>query len=181
MNATYHPPKRGGANHVGYNAGCVSPTVKDNYLVGGQALVFTNCSDITMTGNTLFGAVEDRLPSRFPDNTYVSDVPDTEHVIVRPNRYEPGKAYVTVYNWARRQWVDVDLRGVLQAGTRYEVRYVQSYWMPPILTGTYAGGVVRLLMDDARVTKPVGLDEGAPSTAPDFQVLVISPIAAPRR
>jgi hypothetical protein len=180
-NATYHPPRKGGANHVGYNAGCISPTLEGNYFVGGQALVFTNCSDINMTGNTLLGAFEDRLPSKFPDNTYLTEPPDTEHVIVRPNRYEPGRAYVTVYNWPRRQWIDVDLRGVMQTGARYEVRNVQTFWDSPVGGGTYNGGGVRLLMDSTKVSLPTGLDSGPPSTAPEFQTLVIAPLGSIRR
>jgi hypothetical protein len=176
-NATYQPPGKGGQNNLGYSAGCRRPTVRDNYLVGGQLLTLVNCEEVTITGNTFVGSVDESFPSIHPDNTYQSRRPESPKVIVRPSRYEPNHAHVTVFNWARQESVDVDLSGALEPGTKYDVYRVDDL-SDPVLTATYTGGTVSMPMQASEATAPVGLSS-PPSTAPEFQVFVVEP-ARPR-
>ena len=64
-----------------------------------------------------------------------SVAPATTKVFVRPNKYEPGRSHVVVYNWGRQSEVAVDLSGVLRAGNRYEVRNVQALFGAPVVSG----------------------------------------------
>ena len=51
-------------------------------------------------------------------------------VLVRPNKYEPGRANLCVYNWASQKAVDADLSAVgLKTGDRYAVRDVQNFFL----------------------------------------------------
>ena len=46
---------------------------------------------------------------------------------VRPNRYQPGRAHVIVYNWDLQPQVSVDLSMAgLGSGQRFEIRDVQE-------------------------------------------------------
>jgi hypothetical protein len=69
-------------------------------------------------------------------------------VFVRPNRYEPGRANVTVYNWDLKSDIEVDLHEVLMLGAPYEVRNVLDYYGDPVAAGTYSGTPVKLPMTD---------------------------------
>ncbi len=81
-------------------------------------------------------------------------------IFVRRNRFEPGRAYITVYNWDREGNVEADLRDVLEVGSPYEVRNVLDLQGDAILSGTYSGGSISLPMTGF-------------STGPEFNVLVV--------
>jgi hypothetical protein len=95
-------------------------------------------------------------------------------VFVRPNRYEPGRANVIVYNWDLKLNIEVDLDEVLMLGTPYEVRNVLDYYGDPVAVGTYSGAPVRLPMTGA-------------STRPEFNAFVVFsrphryPVGSPRQ
>ena len=155
---------------LGYSAGCANPRVTDNYIVGNTE--FVNCSNITMTGNTFYGAVEGFSPPNFPTNTYPPQRPSGTLVFVRPNQYEPGRANITVFNWSLASTVNVDLTGVLTVGSSYEIRNAQDYFATPVVTGTYAGGTLALPMSGLSVEAPVGVAT-PPATGPEFNAFVL--------
>ncbi len=108
--------------------------------------------------------------------------PTGAKVVVRPNRYERGRANIVVYNWDRAGSVSVDLSGVLQVGDRYEVRNVQSFFGAPVVSGTYSGGPITLPMTAVAPPTPVGgfAYGPVPATGPEFNVFVVLPAPAPR-
>ena len=65
------------------------------------------------------------------------------HISVRPNKYESGRAHVTVLNWSKQASVSVDLSAVLKSGEKFEVRNVVNL-SSPILTGVFDGSSVSL-------------------------------------
>ena len=65
------------------------------------------------------------------------------HISVRPNKYESGRAHVAVVNWSRQASVSVDLSAVLKSGEKFEVRNVVNL-SSPILTGVFNGKAVSL-------------------------------------
>jgi len=98
-------------------------------------------------------------------------------VFVRPNKYEPGRATIVVYNWAREQSVRVDLSTAMRVGTRYELRNVQNLFGKPVLTGTYAGGAVEIPMTGVEPPRPVGRSGPTPAlvrTGPAFDVFILN-------
>jgi hypothetical protein len=103
------------------------------------------------------------------------DPPLETKVFVRPNRYEPGRAHIVVYNWGRLSQVAVDVSGVLVEGDRYEVRNVQEVFGPPVSGGVYRGGSIDVPM--AGVAPPVPLGRAtrtAPHTGPAFDVFLLT-------
>jgi hypothetical protein len=63
---------------------------------------------------------------------------------VRPNKYEPGRAHVAVFNWDRQKSVEVDLGRALKPGARYVIHNVQDLYGKPVVAGTSDGKPVRL-------------------------------------
>jgi hypothetical protein len=103
----------------------------------------------------------------------ITGVPIGAQVIVRPNRYEPGRAMVTVYNWSRLGAVAVNLASVLSAGQSYEVYNVQNL-ASPVAGGVFGGGSITLPMSGVTPPPPVGMGSSrSPRTGPDFDVFII--------
>jgi hypothetical protein len=65
-------------------------------------------------------------------------------VFVRPNRYEPGRAHIAIYNPRSAPAVNVSLTNVLAVGQRFELRDVQNLFGKPALAGTFTGDSVSI-------------------------------------
>jgi len=101
--------------------------------------------------------------------------PSTTQVVVRPNKYETGRAFVAVYNFALQAVVDVDLSQVLTPGTSFQVRNVQDVFGTPVVSGTYAGGTVSVPMGGVQPPVPIGgAPRLAPKTGPAFDVFLVT-------
>jgi hypothetical protein len=173
-NYTYYPLTASrGENNIGYRSGCQNPVVQNNYFVGGETLVL-NCTNPTVVGNTFYGPAVSPLSRAYPGNAYYAARPSGVQVFVRPNRYEPGRAHVAVYNWDRRDAITVDLDGTLPRGATYEVRNAQDYFGDPVAVGRYDGGLVRIPMTGLRAAAPVEkIPVRLTPTAPEFGAFVI--------
>ena len=101
--------------------------------------------------------------ANYPNNTYAP--PGTPDVvlnknIVRANRYESGRAHITVFNWALNPTVSVDISNVqlynlgtkigkgplLQIGDSYEVRDAENFFKGPVVSGVYNGNPLTIPM-----------------------------------
>ena len=103
----------------------------------------------------------------------------TPEVFVRPNRYEPGRSTIVVYNWPRQSTVSVDLAAALPAGTEYVVHNVQDLAGAPVVRGTYRGGAIALPLSGVTPPVPVGMQVSpAPRTGPEFDVFVLTTVPA---
>jgi hypothetical protein len=156
---------------MGYSAGCASPTVTGNYVATTTS--FVNCtSGLTLEGNTFYGNINGFSPSAFPNNSYFFSPPTGVQVFVRPNLYEPGRANVTVFNWARSAAVSVDLSELLDEGDEFVVRNAQDYFGQPVASGTHSGRSIEIPMEGLAVAQPIG-HSSPPSVGPDFGVFVV--------
>jgi hypothetical protein len=104
---------------------------------------------------------------------YVRSRPTGTTVFVRPNQYEPGRANIAVYNWDLAASVNVNVSGILPVGALFEVRNVQNYFGPPVLSGTYTGQLLTLPMTGGVVVPPIGLAFTPQSMSPEFGVFVL--------
>lgn len=108
------------------------------------------------------------------NGTYTPGPPSGVWTFVRPNKYEPGRAHVAVYNWDLRPAVDVDLSAVLKPGAAYEVRDAQNFYGAPIASGTYAGGAISIPTTGTQKAQAVGNVPSPPRhTGPVFGAYVI--------
>ena len=108
------------------------------------------------------------LRSTFVDGSFVK--PD---IIVRANRYEPGRAFITCWNWGSAGSLNVDLSGVLKPGDRFEIRHVFNLGGPPLVSGVYGGKTVSVPQSALIPPAPIGY--AAPVRMPDnrFNVFLV--------
>lgn len=96
-------------------------------------------------------------------------------VFVRPNRYEPGRANIVVYNWDNLDKVAVDVSSIVKAGAAYEVRNAEDFFAPPVLSGIFDGRPLQLRMSGLSVAKPAAPFRTPAPTGPRFNVFVLLP------
>jgi FlaA1/EpsC-like NDP-sugar epimerase len=177
-NFTYFPPASNrGSNNIGYSAGCADATITGNAFVGPNALTLVNCMAM-LTNNTFVGSVDPPdLEKRYGDNAYLPSLPTDDRVIVRANRYEPGRANIIVYNWDLETQVAVDLAQTgLRSGQGFEIRDAQDLFDAPVVTGTYTGAPVAVPLTGLHTATPVWNRAVPPRhTAPEFGVYVVFP------
>lgn len=108
---------------------------------------------------------------------------DTEEadVILRADRYEPGRAIVTVVNRDGRSSVRIDpaLSG-MKPSTRFEIRDAQNIFGDPLASGVWSGGPIEIPLRRASAVQPIGTGYvPVEHTLPDFGVFVLLPLAMP--
>lgn len=107
-------------------------------------------------------------------STYTPGRPTGLWTFVRPNLYESGRANITIYNWALRPSVAVDVSNVLKPGDRYEVRNAQDFFGSPVASGSYRGGTIPIPMAGLSVAQPIGLVPTPPkAVGPEFGAFVL--------
>jgi hypothetical protein len=94
-------------------------------------------------------------------------------IVVRPNKYERGRAHIAIYNPAGFDAVSVDVAGILQIDDRYEVRNVHDVLGPPLLSGIYSGGALVLPMTNVPPPPAAGRGQG-PVTGPYFNTFLLT-------
>jgi hypothetical protein len=95
---------------------------------------------------------------------------------LRPNRYEPGRAHIVVYNWDGRASVPIELGRLLHKGQRFAVRDAQNFFGPAVVSGVYTGAPVALPLTNRAVASAVGDVPTVPEhTSAEFAVFVLVP------
>jgi len=155
-NATYSPAGKGVADNIGYSAGSSGAIVQGNYFVGGTALKLVAATDVqSIENNTFVGTLSGFSASTYPNNTFAT-APAGTQTLVRPSKYEPGRAHVAIYNWDGQGTVMVDVSKALTPGTAYEIVDAQDPLGAPIATGTYTGASIPFPMTSTKVAVPIG-------------------------
>lgn len=94
---------------------------------------------------------------------------------VRPNRYEPGRALLVVYNWGGRSTVTVDVSKILHPGDRYEIRNIQAVYGPPVVSGVFRTDSITVPMSGIAPPVAIGrVTRTAPRTGPAFDVFLMT-------
>ncbi len=187
-NVTYHADSPEGSVttgvSLGYDAGISRFTILNNWFTAGGGLFscdFSGAIDqLTMTGNDFVRGVDGIDLSAYPNNVYHGDVkPTGSNVFVRENAYEPGRANITVLNWDRLPFVDVDVSGVLAPGSAFEIRNAQDFFSPPVVAGVFSGGIIRVPLSGLTAASPTGASRAAVPTGPEFNVFILLPYRLP--
>ncbi len=110
-------------------------------------------------------------------SSYTTERPKGIDRFVRPNRYEPGRANITIYNWDHRPAVSVDLLASgLKIRQKYRIMDAQNLFGEPVAAGIYEGREVSIPMKGLVHAKPIGEVQFTPvHTAPEFGVFVLLP------
>ena len=146
-NALFFARPEGEDLRVGY-----APVANGNVVVqrnviwgGATGIRLENWRTAVVSGNIVGGASELIHGDVAAEGNHLyqpGQTPPAPIVIVRPNRYEPGRAYVAVYAWSDRSNVRIDLSQVLQRGDDYEVRRVQDPFGKALARGRFGGDSV---------------------------------------
>ena len=105
---------------------------------------------------------------------YEPNPPQGTQIFIRPNAYEPGRANVAVFNWDKKESVELDLYKILKPGDAYSIRDAQNYYGEAVAFGVYDGGPVVIPMNLERVARPIGNVPTIPThTAPLFGAFVV--------
>jgi len=106
----------------------------------------------------------------------VNGRPEANWVFIRPNKYEAGRGFVVIYNFAGQNPVAVDLSPIVPSGHHFEVRNVQDVFGATIVSSTYHGGTVSIPMNGVAPPKPIGRSAptSAPRTGPIFDVFLVT-------
>lgn len=91
------------------------------------------------------------------------------------DKYNPGYALACFFNWESSATVGVDLSQCgLNVGDSYAIHNVQDIFGAPVLSGTYAGGLVQFPTTGKTPPTPIGTTpRTAPTTAPFFDVFFV--------
>jgi len=173
-NVFYHAPEYPyGKNFLSLYSNVTNALVTGNYFVSpNQGIAFELNGTGTVTNNYVVGSTN--LPTG-TGNTYLSSWPTTAQpvVIMRPNKYEAGRANITVLNWNKSASVSVNLASVLSVGDTYRVVDAMNYYGTPVASGTYMGGSISLPMAPGTMAAPLGSPAAQPYEEQGFRVFVL--------
>lgn len=65
-------------------------------------------------------------------------------VILRPNRYDPNRANLAVFNWAKKPAVDLPPNSFLKPGDKYRLMDPRDFFGRPVVAGTFDGKPIPL-------------------------------------
>lgn len=176
-NYTYFSNSTGLSVNVGYKAGSEDAVLMNNYFMGGRVVMGGQVENVQLSGNVMLGNEFDGLAlSLLGSNLMLSQPPSENQIFLRPNRYEPGRANVTIFNWQRSAEVmlDADLLskvGIVE-GDHYALHNVQDYFYD-VISGVYDGRGIVVPMEGHTIAQPVGLDFLPPTTFPEFGAFVL--------
>jgi hypothetical protein len=111
-----------------YNEDC---TLRDNLIVGG-GLQINKYKSVVNEGNLVLGKNDPR-----PKDPNL-------RIILRPNRYDPNRANLAVFNWATKPTVGVVLEPFLKAGDAYRLMNPREFFGKPVVSGTFDGKPIRV-------------------------------------
>ncbi len=168
-------------NAFGPNYGVVDMRLEDNYLLG-QFRVTGPYVNATISNNRILGGTVLPFisgtgfdPADYPNNIYAQDVPTVGlDYFVLPNKYEPGRAHVAIYNWSGAATVDIDASELgLQPGDRYQLIHAMDYYHD-IITRTYpGGGTISVPMTGHTFAPAIGSTKTPVSQFPLFGAFVV--------
>jgi hypothetical protein len=156
--------------------GCVNLVLTDNYFAApsGRAVAIGCQSIKALRDNTFYGSQLGVAPI-YRANTFHERRPGGVEVFIRPNRYERGRANITIFNWNNQKTVDVDLSSAgLNHGEDFEIRDAQNFLGEPVVTGVFSSRRIAIPMTALTVARPHGTVSVPPvHTGLEFGVFVV--------
>lgn len=108
--------------------------IRDNVIVGG-GLHVKNYKTVVKEGNLVLGTGDPRPAG--------SDA----RIVLRVNRYDPNRANVAVFNWAKKPAVGLSPDSFLCPGDHYRLMSPRDFFGRPVASGKYEGKPIRVPVD----------------------------------
>jgi hypothetical protein len=109
-----------------YNEDC---DIRDNTIVNG-GLEIVRYRNVVQEGNLIL-AKNDARPLQAKS-------------ILLPNKYDPSRAHLVIYNWGKAEAVDVNADGFLKDGDTIELLDPKDPFGKPVMTATCCNSAVRI-------------------------------------
>ena len=109
-----------------YNEDC---DIRDNIVVNGR-LEIVRYRNVVQEGNLVLAKNEAR--------------PIQTKAVLLPNKYDPNRAHVVIYNWGKAQAVNVEAGGFAKDGDAIELFDPKDPFGKPVATATRRSGVIRV-------------------------------------
>lgn len=136
----------------------------------------------TLQGWQDYTAASTTLTTADVSSTWTRNYPTDNVVFVRPNLYERGRGHIVIYNWENLDEVLVDISNLgLDEGEAFEVRDVQNYYGPIVLTAIYShvSSNIKLPMNLTAIAPEVGnithMDSDLTHTDSRFATFIVTP------
>jgi hypothetical protein len=200
----FYNPLDASSDNTGYNdltptwdgSSNVDLAIANNYWIGAPTTGYTTVllngwQSLAVHGNTIVGplTVQNITTNDWSGNTYYASAPPAgvdpasavhtglpagASVVVRPNRYEAGRAHVAIMNWDKAASVVVDLSTIgLHPGDHYVVRDAQDFYGAPVASGTYDGQPIAMPMTTTEVAPVLYYATTPPHTSAEFGAFVV--------
>jgi hypothetical protein len=119
-----------------------------NYLYGvnmqiGSSVESKDCEvrdNLVAKGKLTIGKYE-----KVVEEGNASETPEQKAILI-PNKYDPNRAHVAVYNGAKAPQVAVEVGGFLKPGDRFRLMDGRDFYGKPVLQGTCAGSTLSVPM-----------------------------------
>jgi hypothetical protein len=108
--------------------------IRDNVIVDGE-LQINRYRKVVNEGNLVLGRNDPR-----PDDAQA-------RLVLRPNRYDRGRAHLAVFNWAKKPGVHLEPKPFLGVGQKYRLMNPRDFFGRPVVSGTFDGGAIRVPVD----------------------------------
>jgi hypothetical protein len=105
--------------------------VRDNLIVNGE-LKIGNWKPIVNERNLVL--------------TKGAERPKGAKIVLRPNKYDPARANLAIFNWEKKESVEVDASGFLKPGEHYRFLDPKDFFGKPLLSGTCDGKPIKVPM-----------------------------------
>jgi hypothetical protein len=130
----------------------------DTFYAGHDPRLFTNAGwDSSPYGAPGWKNLSDSPNWEKNSTDSLTDLPE-DKIIIRPNKYEQGRANIVVWNWTKKASTSVNLSssGLLNGDT-YKILDAQNYLGAPVASGVYSSA-------SPSVTLPLNLTAVSPIT-----------------
>lgn len=170
----------------------IAPVIRGNVFANGRLSFRSSTLNRLFSGNICVGdppilttSGESDRPfdiRSVPGNTWYGQrgfprKPGGVTSFIRKNKYDPKRANVIVYNWDSHESIRLDPSQILKKGQSFDLRDVQNFFGPPVLSGVYDGGMLTLPMNRTAVATPVSYPsrKGKPQhTGKEFGAFVLT-------
>ena len=141
-NVWFAPRKEaGGRNYILCGGGKSKNIAIKNNLVYGYSLNIGSGANQVSEGNTVIHA---SLGGPTRDKNRVLKSGKDNEVILRPNKYDPRRANLTIINWQKADTVHADLSAFLKKGNKFKVFNALDFFGKPLAEGEYGGESIKL-------------------------------------
>ena len=161
----------------------------NTYINVTQANGFVNQQNMFTGAESTWRGTFAQWKAKFPtfdvNSTFSQTMPTTSEVFIYPNKYEPGRAHIVVYNWSGGTTVSLDLSSVLRVGDQFEIRNAErmlansqqntgsSALAIPLVSGTFTGDLIQINLGNLTPSIPVGHTTAPVMHGSEFATLVL--------